>query len=196
MRFHKLAVAVLMAGSIAACSGDAPTAVAPDGASAARGGSPAVAARKTSVLTSIPINQGGLAGTLSITRIGYDQATGSLLFSGTVTRSSDGATESFTNVAGTLGNTAGVGTLARGNNERGVCDILFLDLGPIFLDLLGLQLDLSPIQLDLDAAPGPGNLLGNLLCVLTGLLDGGGLLTQILGVLDRINGILDLLNRL
>jgi hypothetical protein len=51
------------------------------------------------------------------------------------------------------------------------CQILFLDVGPIFLDLLGLQVDLSPIQLDVTAVPGPGNLLGNLLCGLVGILD-------------------------
>lgn len=51
------------------------------------------------------------------------------------------------------------------------CQILFLDIGPIFLDLLGLQVDLSPIQLDITAVRGPGNLLGNLLCGLVGILD-------------------------
>ena len=54
--------------------------------------------------------------------------------------------------------------------EPGVCDILFLDLGPIFLDVLGLTVDLSQITLDINAVPGPGNLLGNLLCALFGLL--------------------------
>jgi hypothetical protein len=52
-----------------------------------------------------------------------------------------------------------------------VCDILFLDIGPIFLDLLGLQVDLSQITLDIDAVAGPGNLVGNLLCAVAGLLD-------------------------
>ena len=71
------------------------------------------------------------------------------------------------------------------------CDILFLDLGPIFLDLLGLTVDLSPIQLDVNAVPGAGNLLGNLLCALTGLLDGPGALAQIVGLLDRIFDIIN-----
>jgi hypothetical protein len=56
-------------------------------------------------------------------------------------------------------------------NEPGICDILFLDLGPIFLDLLGLTLDLSQIILDVDAVPGEGNLLGNLLCAIVNLLN-------------------------
>lgn len=52
------------------------------------------------------------------------------------------------------------------------CPILNLDLGPIFLDLLGLQVDLAPVNLDVTAVPGAGNLLGNLLCGVAGLLDG------------------------
>jgi hypothetical protein len=67
------------------------------------------------------------------------------------------------------------------------CGILHLDLGPLFLDLLGLQIDLSRVVLDIAAQPGPGNLLGNLLCAVTGLLDSPGglarLLNQILGIL-------------
>jgi hypothetical protein len=51
------------------------------------------------------------------------------------------------------------------------CDVLFLDIGPIFLDLLGLTVDLSQIILAINAVPGAGNLLGNLLCALLGLLD-------------------------
>jgi hypothetical protein len=56
-------------------------------------------------------------------------------------------------------------------NEPGICDILFLDLGPIFLDLLGLTIDLSQIILDVDAVLGEGNLLGNLLCAIVNLLN-------------------------
>jgi hypothetical protein len=67
------------------------------------------------------------------------------------------------------------------------CGILHLDLGPLFLDLLGLQVDLSQVVLDIAAQPGAGNLLGNLLCAVTGLLDSPGglarLLNQILGIL-------------
>ena len=197
MRWYNLAVAAAVASMIAGCARDVPTGanVPEAGPAMARGGNPTTVQRKAALLTAIPISQGTFAGTLSITHIGYDPETGQLLFSGTVTRAADGVSESFTDVPGALTHTdpSAVTTQARGNNEAGVCDVLFLDLGPIFLDLLGLQLDLSPIQLDLDAVPGPGNLLGNLLCAVTGLLDGGGLLTQIIGVLDRINAILDLL---
>lgn len=51
------------------------------------------------------------------------------------------------------------------------CRILLLDIRPIFLDLLGLQINLSRVTLDITAVSGPGNLLGNLLCAIAGLLD-------------------------
>jgi hypothetical protein len=66
------------------------------------------------------------------------------------------------------------------------CDILFLDLGPIFLDVLGLQVNLSRVVLDINAVPGAGNLLGNLLCAITGLLDRGGPLTGLSGLLNNL----------
>lgn len=42
---------------------------------------------------------------------------------------------------------------------------------PIFLDLLGLELETDTIELDLTAVAGAGNLLGDLLCAVAGLLD-------------------------
>ncbi|MGH3666025.1 MAG: ABC transporter substrate-binding protein [Egibacteraceae bacterium] len=66
------------------------------------------------------------------------------------------------------------------------CPILNLDLGPIFLDLLGLQVDLSAIELDITAVPGAGNLLGNLLCAVAGLLDPPGLLDILTGLLNGL----------
>jgi len=53
----------------------------------------------------------------------------------------------------------------------GACEILNLRLGPINLNLLGLVVRTNRIQVRIDAVPGPGNLLGNLLCAITGLLD-------------------------
>jgi len=51
------------------------------------------------------------------------------------------------------------------------CEILNLVLGPIRLDLLGLVVRTNRINVRIDAVPGPGNLLGNLLCAITGILD-------------------------
>jgi hypothetical protein len=72
------------------------------------------------------------------------------------------------------------------------CPILNLDLGPLNLDLLGLVVDLSPINLDVTAVPGAGNLLGNLLCAVAGLLDGfdlGGIISDVIA--DLLNSILE-----
>lgn len=75
------------------------------------------------------------------------------------------------------------------------CGILFLDVQPIFLDLLGLQLQTSQIVLDLSAVAGQGNLLGNLLCIVTGLLDGPGLAIELINnIINVINSILDALS--
>ncbi|MBX0295008.1 hypothetical protein [Haloarcula nitratireducens] len=56
-------------------------------------------------------------------------------------------------------------------SDSGDCPVLDLELGPLFLDLLGLEVSLSEITLDLTAVAGSGNLLGNLLCAVAGLLD-------------------------
>lgn len=75
--------------------------------------------------------------------------------------------------------------------SNGTCQILNLVLGPLHLDLLGLVIDLNQVVLTITAEQGPGNLLGNLLCAIAGLLDnpaapaGGlaGLLNRLLGAL-------------
>jgi hypothetical protein len=61
------------------------------------------------------------------------------------------------------------------------CPILNLHLGPIHLNVLGLTVDTSEICLSITAESGPGNLLGNLLCNVSHLLDGGTSLGDILG---------------
>jgi hypothetical protein len=58
------------------------------------------------------------------------------------------------------------------NQEQQSCQILFLEIGPIFLDLLGLIVEVpNPIVVEVRAEPGPGQLLGNLLCAILGILD-------------------------
>ena len=44
-------------------------------------------------------------------------------------------------------------------------------LGPINLNLLGLSVRTNQINLRIDAVPGAGNLLGNLLCGITNVLN-------------------------
>lgn len=76
------------------------------------------------------------------------------------------------------------------------CDILNLVLAPLDLDLLGLQVHLDKVVLNIVAESGAGNLLGNLLCAVAGLLDQtgtlSGLLTQVSQILNSILAILQL----
>ena len=77
---------------------------------------------------------------------------------------------------------------------QSTCEILTLVLGPLHLDILGLVIDLNQVVLEITAEQGPGNLLGNLLCAIAGILDGpdpiGNLLTQIANLLNQILSIL------
>jgi hypothetical protein len=77
------------------------------------------------------------------------------------------------------------------------CPILHLELGPLDLDLLGLVVHLDRVVLDITAVPGPGNLLGNLLCAIAGLLDGVNLSGILQGLWERlINALIGLLQGL
>ena len=109
-------------------------------------------------------------------------------------RTVNGALQLTGSITGNLTNTAGVVTpvtdtftatiadLAVGD----ACDILNLDLGPLHLNVLGLVIDLQEVVLDITAVPGAGNLLGNLLCAVAGLLDGNGPLQGIGALLNRL----------
>jgi hypothetical protein len=71
------------------------------------------------------------------------------------------------------------------------CQILDLSLAPINLNLLGLVVHTDTIHLNITAQSGPGNLLGNLLCAVTGLLNSGSLGTVLAGLLNQIIAILN-----
>ncbi len=79
-----------------------------------------------------------------------------------------------------------------GSQATASCEILDLVLGPLDLNLLGLVVHLDTVHLNITAVPGPGNLLGNLLCAVAGLLDntGGGTAG------GALNGIAALLNNI
>jgi hypothetical protein len=71
----------------------------------------------------------------------------------------------------------------------GTCDVLNLSLGPVNLNLLGLGVNLDncaggPVTVSITGTDAPGNLLGNLVCDVAGLLDNGGALGGILGGLS------------
>lgn len=152
---------------------------------------PVAAQRPTSdgLLTSIPIEQtiGDIHFVGEFTAESVEVVNGVLQVTGTLTGT---ATNTVTGLVEEVSQT--VTATLTGDGSQGRCDILFLDIGPIFLDLLGLQIDLSQIVLDIDAVPGPGNLLGNLLCAVVGLLDGpnliGNALNRLVGIINDLLG--------
>lgn len=91
-------------------------------------------------------------------------------------------TDALNNVIGTVNQVISIPV----TTANGTCEILHLELGPLDLDLLGLQVHLDQIVLDITAQAGAGNLLGNLLCAVAGLLDRNGPLSGLVGLLNNI----------
>jgi hypothetical protein len=92
------------------------------------------------------------------------------------------------NIAGTFTDTAGNSTdfASQVLDTTGSCEILDLVLGPLDLNLLGVEVHLDTVHLNITAQSGPGNLLGNLLCAIAGLLDNGGPLQGLSGLLNNL----------
>ena len=103
------------------------------------------------------------------------------------------AVGTFTGTAGTTTGSQQISVPVDVAQAQGSCQILDLVLGPLDLNLLGLQVHLDQVHLNITAQQGPGNLLGNLLCAVAGLLDGNitnGILHQIANLLNQILGLL------
>lgn len=147
-------------------------------ASAASSVSQAVAAPTAVPVTGTDATGAGFVGQISDLTV--RTVNGALQLTGSITGSLTNATGVVTPVSDTF--TATIADLAVGD----ACDILTLDLGPLHLDVLGLVIDLNEINLDITAVPGAGNLLGNLLCAVAGLLDGNGPLQGIGALLNRL----------
>jgi hypothetical protein len=206
MRSGKLLLTALTGAALISCAEPTgPTTAAMTGgdevASSERGRSSHIL--KNIDVTGIVTEGGTFAGMLTITRFDWvgDAETGQLMASGILNgfvTDEDGnkqhVREEFTAPA-TLSREATVAALGADADlvrpvAQASCDVLFLDLGPLHLDLLGLTVDLSQIVLDINAVTGGGNLLGNLLCGLLGILDGFPILANILAILENINAIL------
>jgi hypothetical protein len=126
-------------------------------------------------------------GKVQITKFSYEN--GHLFVDGGFFAPDGTFIEAFTHAPATL--------TSSGGTTQPTCPILVLDIGAIHLDLLGLTVDLAPVHLNISAQSGSGNLLGNLLCALANLLNGGGLATTIQNLLTQINALLTaLLNAL
>jgi hypothetical protein len=85
------------------------------------------------------------------------------------------------------------GAKANATNQVLACNVLDLVLGPLNLNLLGLVVTLNQAHLNITAVPGAGNLLGNLLRAVAGLLNGGGPSGALGRIASLLNQILALL---
>lgn len=159
IRFVSLALLAALLGAVLAAPLAATAAPRATGGTMTVTGSGTTAAGELTTVT----------GTISDLVVSVDRATGSLLASGTFTVGSD--VVDF------------VGAIVTPTQSS--CEILDLTLGPLDLDLLGLQVHLDQINLQITAQPGPGNLLGNLLCAVAGLLDNPNALAGLLNNLLR-----------
>jgi len=124
---------------------------------------------------------GTLTGTFAITR--FATQNGALVAVGTLTAT-------VTDEAGAILRTIIQQTAVPVAAVNGTCEILHLELGPLDLNVLGLLVHLDRVVLDITAQSGAGNLLGNLLCGIAGLLDSGGLLSQLSTLLNQLLGAL------
>jgi hypothetical protein len=85
---------------------------------------------------------------------------------------------------------AALPTSSNSARSAATCPVLHLTLGPLDLNLLGLTVHLNQVVLNIDAQSGPGNLLGNLLCSVSNLLNSGtplsGTLTGLLNIVQQL----------
>ena len=175
-RVAVLSAAPLAAGAIFAASA-APAFAAPSGG----GGGPVAAAPASSSLTTPVtglVNGVASTGTLTITQ--FVRQAGQIVALGNLNLGGQDLGQVAVPVNLTPQNTAAAAAAA------GSCPILHLDLGPLDLNLLGLVVHLDEVVLDITAQSGSGNLLGNLLCAVAGLLDGPSPLGGITALLNNI----------
>lgn len=153
------------------------------------------ASQHTGLLSNLPITgnladgSGTFTGVLNITELAFEN--GQLLATGTLTGTATQVINGGTVVTQITQSITDLAVDLIGSGPGSSCQILELDIpGGLELDLLGLVVDLAPVNLEIRAERGPGNLLGNLLCALTGLLDRGGPLAGITNLLNQINNLL------
>lgn len=120
-----------------------------------------------------------------------DQLTGAQLAGLTQTLNAVFDTLNFAGQGGAAAQQGGAAAQQVGGGQ--VTDILNLSLGPVDLNLLGLEVELDdcaggPVTVDITAERGAGNLLGNLLASVAGLLDRdpGNAITAKLNKLDKV----------
>jgi hypothetical protein len=127
---------------------------------------------------------GALDGVVTLTNFVLNSA-GQVVANGTFTGT-------YTDAAGTVTNLtdAALSGVVNAAPAAGGCRVLDLVLGPLHLDVLGLVVDLNQVHLNITAQPGPGNLLGNLLCSVANLLNNNGSGGGLQGLVNLLNRIL------
>lgn len=147
----------------------------PLGVAAAKSSSGALTQRVSGTVSGV--YSGTFGGLLTITKFvpqgGQLSAVGTL--AGTVTNALTGVTQAISGAVNVLVTSA-----------NGTCQILYLHTGEIYLDVLGLVIDIQPITITITAQQGAGNLLGNLLCAIANLLNGGAPLTSLTQLLNEL----------
>ena len=126
-------------------------------------------------------NVGTLTGSFAVSRFAIQD--GQLMAVGQLTGT-------VTNAAGAVVQTIVTNIAMPVASATSTCEILNLVLGPLHLDVLGLVVDLNQVVLNITAVQGAGNLLGNLLCAITGLLDAGSLGQELVNLLNQLLGVL------
>ncbi|HEX6629119.1 MAG TPA: hypothetical protein VF105_14305 [Gemmatimonadaceae bacterium] len=207
------ALALTMALGLAACNSDTPTAPKANAPQTGQLDKQGPNARGQSLDFAVqgPLSRAGevvgnFTGTFHVTKFGFDQATRQLMVTGLLSGTEtfvDGTTAPIADQEVTTTATLKKGSQVSSSTSTpyqfasssmyqftASCGILLLDLGPLHLDLLGLVVDLNEVVLDITGQTGAGNLLGNLLCALTGLLDIPGAIAGIINLIDSINQLL------
>lgn len=183
-RFTTLPVLVALIGSLLAI---------PATSAFAQGGDNPNTNRLEVPVTGTVQSVGTFAGTFSISRFAIQNqalvAIGQL--TGTVTDSNGVTLRTIvTQVAMPVSKAPAAAACSDEVSTAQSCDILNLILGPLHLDLLGLVIDLNQVVLDITATTGAGDLLGNLLCAITGLFDAGSIGQQLVNLLNQLVGVL------
>jgi hypothetical protein len=127
-------------------------------------------------------------GVLKVASVTANSVTGALTASGTLT----GTLTSPPNVPATGQALGTVNQAVSGIPVTGIsgsCTSLTLTLGPLSLQLLGQMFHLNQAVLAITVQSGSGTMLGNQLCSVTNLLNGGStsnMLTQLVGLVNQI----------
>lgn len=167
LRFAALLTALAVFGGLA---------VGPLEAAGATTPAPPAASARPAPNLAVPVTSNTFSGTFNITR--FENVNGTLTAVGTASGVLNGAPV-----------TTAASAPVTNIDPPATCQILHLTLGPIFLNLLGLVVTTNQIVVDITSVSGPGNLLGNLLCAVSNLLNPnatGGLASVLNGVLRNL----------